>query len=279
MPVTKQNVLNVGTGTLAVYSSLAANGFLVYDGKTWTDDPDAPTNVIDVWIDPATKEIFALQETGTASGGIWRHPFGSPWSASAAVAETGDFLWGLSSTDMWIVKNDSPGNTATLHHWDGTAGGGVTCTSCTIPNVVSGLWGPTSNNIYALAGTSVYHWNGVAWSALSDITLPAKSGAIDGTSTGDVYIGGGDGTLHHFDGTTWSTPFDVPFAIRGVQVFANDDIFITGLADRMYHFDGAHWYPVRLDVDGLDFLDGRGDTLFGVDGSGTVHRLVRSYPW
>lgn len=132
------------------------------------------------------------------------------------------------------------------------------------------IWGSSPNDVWAVANTGVnnlWHFNGEEWS-----TWPKRVGttfySIYGFSQDDIWMGGNDGKLYHFDGNEWALSFryDVE-GMRGANmrsIWGNspDDIYVAGNIQPesgppwesfLLHFDGNRWNELVLTNYGMLF--------------------------
>ena len=171
----------------------------------------------------------------------WRAVFTDPLPAALLS------IWGSSARDVWAVGGD-PGDGPYVIHFDGAAwrrvptgtrgalwwvhgfpdgvifmGGergtilryqGGTFTPMTTPSAsptVFGIWGPSSNDVFAVGGLFtgagfVWHWDGTAWSPVTLPTFPPglvmpSIFKVWGTSSTDAWFCGTGGVIMHWDGT------------------------------------------------------------------------------
>lgn len=119
--------------------------------------------------------------------------------------------------------------------------------------------------------------------------LPPHDGAmrsIWGSSATDIWAGGDEGLLLHYDGTSWSSvPSGTTDPLVALWGTAPDDIWAVGeagadqVAIRSYartilHYDGRAWMPVWHGVTGPHVntrISGTGPTDIWVDGSPPLH--------
>lgn len=119
-------------------------------------------------------------------------------------------------------------------------------------NVASG----TTRGLYDIwcSGASVFavgesatllRWNGNAF-----VAQPAPTGfnstltAISGTSANDVWAVGDDGSIVHFDGTSWTKSMSpTTEKLRAVLAFSANDVYASG-DDSVLHWDGSVWTKV-----------------------------------
>jgi hypothetical protein len=181
--------------------------------------------------------------------------------SEAATTEIRNTVWGTSSSDVWT--GGTAGNTS-LQHWDGaswtTMAGAETAD-------VTGLWGTSSTNVYAVGGTYAQRWDGVSW---TDVPTDATSGllAIWGSSATDIYAGGLNGMLVHSSGGNFT-------AVSGTGLNTNytaaiwgtsaSDVYIGGTAVR--HWDGTSWSAVSAGITNVQAIWGSSATDIWIGGS------------
>jgi hypothetical protein len=167
---------------------------VAWDGRAWS-----PLG--------ADRADRAAAATWTAGGNdVWvvgdgiEHWDGATWTqqvpGGAGAASTFTSISGSFSTDVWAV------GPAGVEHYDGE-----TWTPIAVPTstpALAAVWVSSLENawIVGAAGT-VLESAGNAFIVLpvgpkSDLT------AITGTGPTDVWVGGADGTISHWDGTTWT---------------------------------------------------------------------------
>ena len=202
-------------------------------------------------------------------------------------------VWAASPSDAWAA--DFFGH---LYHWNGQSW--LDTPTAAQFYGVSGVWGTSSNDVWADGEFGIEHWDGTSWS------ITPRGGylllqEIWGTSSNDVWALGGGFTLEHWDGSRWSeitqeeqccdfthawgaAPNDVwavsdsGFAhwdgaswtapeqelsqiAEGLWGFGPNDVWAVGQFGIIGHYDGAKWTEVRAARDGQP-------DLFAVWGSG-----------
>ena len=66
------------------------------------------------------------------------------------------------------------------------------------------IWGSSSNDVFAVGGDgSILHYDGNSWSAMSSGTVRNLK-SVWGSSSSDVFAVGNEGTILHYDGTSWT---------------------------------------------------------------------------
>lgn len=125
------------------------------------------------------------------------HWDGTAWSGTTGVVKKGlNSVWGNSATDIWAV-----GDEGTIFHWNGILG--ETVPSGTKDNL-NGVWGSSASDVWAVGGYppggnsngSIHHWNGATWSSIRIGTSVLNS--VWGSSAADVWAVGEDGTILHY---------------------------------------------------------------------------------
>src|SRR5262249_40505537 len=105
------------------------------------------------------------------------------------------------------------------------------------------LWGSASNDVWAIGGPNVLHWDGVNWTLLPSIGVTGLWD-ISGNRPGNIWAAGYQ-SLAHFDGTNWKK-MDLPAGVsefRSILAIADNDV-LAWAYNESYHWDGATWTPV-----------------------------------
>jgi hypothetical protein len=129
--------------------------------------------------------------SGSAVGGGWRS-YASPGTNGVTA------VWAFAPDDVWA------GSQIVLH-FDGTKFAPVSTPPI---GFVADFLGLGPDDLYAVSGTSLLHWDGAAWSLVDfgGAISPTDLQAIWGTSRDDLWLGDTlNGAVHHFDGTAWRT--------------------------------------------------------------------------
>jgi len=311
-----------GRGINDVYA-VGTNGTLLhYDGTSWSrGELPISATLWSVW-GASPNDLYAVGDSGT-----FLHYDGSAWSAvrvplKSEIAFYG--VWGLAADDIYAV-----GEKATILHYDGSnwsiADQGQTA------GYLQGLWGTGANDVYASgSGGVLRHYDGSGWSDVSsgttqDLFAIWGSGSDDlfalgpstvvhfgqsgptltqvdsgtpeelysawGTSMSDVTAVGGEGTIQHFDGSSW-TGMKSPTreALNWIWGSGSNDQFAVGAAGTIVHFDGARWIamdsPTQASLNGVwgsgakdVYAVGEDGTFLHYDGSSwsLVDTSVRTY--
>ena len=126
--------------------------------------------------------------------------------------------------------------------------------------------GFAANDLYAVAGASLLHWDGAAWSAVDfgGTIDPSGLTAIWGTSASDLWLGdSSNGRVHRWNGTTWSTTVTQVVEVTDIWGSSSSDVYVSGIFG-LSHWNGATW------TESDDFLVDHSDGLWG---SGPERRL------
>jgi hypothetical protein len=148
-----------------------------------------------------------------------------------------------------------------------------------IPEVASDLrsvWGSGPNDVYAVGGPTVLHWNGTEWSA----TTRAIAGnpdlnllAVWGSGPADVYAGGGS-RMFHWNGQRWDMhDFSSPVGpILDIWGSGPSDVYAVG-GLHIEHWDGTSWSELEPGTFQSIWGSGPSDVwaVGGRDAPGTVH--------
>jgi hypothetical protein len=206
------------------------------------------------------NSVFALGEDAT----VLEYD-GSQWSRLTPAWTMSDDLfgaWGLSADDYYFVGGGTMTTGAILHNksgqWTNEKNGAF-----------SKIWGTSSENIYTIGSSGVFHFNGSAWSSVDVGYSPYHYRGIWGTDPNDVYIAGFSGpndVILRYDGATWSNMLEGAgysnLFIHEIWGTSSDNIYAVGTGKQILHFDGTSWKSVDT---GLTLLPLYGIWGFGAD--------------
>jgi hypothetical protein len=177
---------------------------------------------------PSTTSCFAVGNyTASTQKTLVEHWNGTAWAIVTSPNPTGassaalNGVSCLSDTNCHAVGNYSASSTGKtlVEHWNGTAWSVIVSPNPTSANfaVLSGVACPSTTSCFAVGtsfvnsanNTLVEHWNGTAWSV---VTNPTSFGVLSGVacpSTTSCFAvgttGSGPNTLvEHWNGTSWS---------------------------------------------------------------------------
>jgi len=117
---------------------------------------------------------------------------------------------------------------------------------------VMSAWGPGDGSLWIVGGGlfegRILHKHAATWSEVElGFRVPLLNW-VHGTSGSDVFVGGNDGTILHFDGSEWrlqATPTTLP--VWGLWALAPDDVWAVGgdnartTPPLVMRFDGVAW--------------------------------------
>jgi hypothetical protein len=186
--------------------------------------------------------VIVVDDAGMIDAGTWADA--SPpaqLGAGSAVATTGP-------TNVWVAGNGP------ILHYDGASWTSVFDDS---ESTFGSLWANTPTDAWAvgyypgpnsmLAG-SIAHWNGTAWTDVTNAPPTNQLFRVWGSSPSDVWVVGdevvGNGLtaiVLHFNGSTWSIAYtDATQDFGSVWGSGPNDVWVSGLGDTV-HFDGTTW--------------------------------------
>jgi len=158
------------------------------------------------------------------------------------------------------------GDQGVAAHWSGTVWTQVaTGTTADLIDV----WGRASDDVFALAASSLIHWNGTSWSPLS---IPAGSYHALAGDEGHLYVVGDAGTVRVFDGAQWATE-DPGTTANLVSVWAaGGRVVAVGDAGTIVERDVSGWTPgkTRATANLASVWGSASDGFFAVGEHGTV---------
>jgi hypothetical protein len=156
-------------------------------------------------------------------------------------------LWGDRPDNYWLANQSA---NATLR-WDGSV-----WVSISLPGGggVSGTWGSSSGDVWAMSLGGIGHWAGSAWFVVPSAASVSLFAAWGSSSTDVWAVGGtagGAGAILHWDGIGWAT---VPLPASQAQVIvsvwgsSSTDVWAVGYissgAGLILHWDGVAWTTI-----------------------------------
>jgi len=167
-----------------------------WNGAAWSEmllpTITASPDLRAVW-GPVGGPVYAV---GSA-GAIVRFD-GTDWIEDDRVAEDLVGIWGTGPADIWAV-----GVRGLIAHYDGTAWDDSHALGGNLPSNVAGIWGSGPNQIFVVGGTTVWRYDGAAWTATA-LPTAAAANAVWGRAANDAYIVGATGMAFRWDGTAWN---------------------------------------------------------------------------
>jgi hypothetical protein len=274
-----------GTAANNVWAVGNQERILHYDGASWTSVRGSPSgmHLRTVW-GRAANDVWAAGGDSQGSRAIALHYDGTRWTDASPRGDALRSIWGpTTGTSAYAVGNQEIGDTTTI--WTVGASTITLDTSGVLGRVValggaggSNVWGAgeagillhNDGNGWAKISSTVVErvfLNGAwmagpdeGWAVGSNGTIlrfhgghwqvsPSGVGwdliAVHGTSASDVWAGGANDELLHWDGHTWTpvTGFDSGGAVTAVRAVAPNDVWIGFIAStpRIHHWDGSTW--------------------------------------
>jgi hypothetical protein len=270
-----------------------------WNGSTWARlETVTGWDIWGIWAESDTRVIVtaAAGEILTWENGKWYRSFDADncqmngvhgnGTRTVAVGTEGEFVsreagsWvkqnigvGGNFEDVWV----SPSGTAFVTMDDGRVGVWSGGAMQDVRNVSAGylgpIWGNSDTDVYAGGGTTLKHFNGVAW---SDVTLPAIDGvtALWTPATGEVFVTTYHGDIGHLTNGTW----DLEKSDKGLRGLGGrgKTLFAVGNDGRILERDNGSWNqhdhgPTRP-INGLYALSS--NEVLACGGGGLVLRVT-----
>lgn len=334
--IDENNIVVVGN-SYCLYAGpywICKNNIYRFNGSSWKDiGPwNSEVDMRSVWGNSA-HDVFI----GAGAGRMLHYDGATLVPMDIPTGRTITGIWGRSNDDVYAV---TPGLPAEVLHYDGVSwqtinaslnvsvgaihegGGGVIASgsagyaiydgsnwsSGTVAahERVMGIWGRSSNDLFAITDGSMLHHDGAKWRRLmggSNVqwngVWVAENGeafavnekgierrdatgwqpmigqgglAIWGRSSSDVYIVGGEGTINHYDGSEWRPmQSGTTQELRGI--WGTDDRTIVAGQSVILSNDGGGWVQMQGDIPQVEYRGVWGtsnDNVFVVGGAGTI---------
>lgn len=209
-----------------------------FDGASWSKMYDAQQNgeyasFRAAWGSGANDVWFAGDE------GLVVHWDGSVLSPPVAAFGTTDSFYavgGTSAHDVWLVS--AVGSANRFHHYDGHTWTTVfTDVAGTLP--VTGLYVATPTDAWAVGveGGPAYHFDGSTWSRADATATHALESSLGiwGSDPNDIWAVGQNGSVRHYQGTTWNAVPLTSDTIVGVSGTGPDDVWMLTSAGAILH--------------------------------------------
>lgn len=115
------------------------------------------------------------------------------------------------------------------------------------------------------------------WELMESGTTVLRLEGVWGNSSSDVFAVGTDGTILHYDGSSWSSMTSgTSKSLRDVWGSSGSDVFAVGVYGTILHYDGETW--TAMDSGYSNTLYGiwgsSGSDVFAVGGSGTTGTIL-----
>ena len=113
------------------------------------------------------------------------------------------------------------------------------------PIEVTGIWGSSGTDVYAIGYGSILHYDGTRWSSMKSGVNVALN-AIWGSSGTDVFAVGE--AIIHYDGKTWSSMTSgTSNSLQGIWGSSATDVFAAGYFNTILRYDGSTWSDMTND--------------------------------
>jgi hypothetical protein len=228
---------------------------LHYNGSAWSAMISGTTNNLSsVWGSSGT-DVFAVGNFGTIL-----HYNGSAWSAMISgtmVSLTG--VWGTASSDVFAVGGFNcgyPDACSLILFFNGISWANSTWRGCGYPcaDYFNNIWGSSSTDVFAIGyfavkpsvcrecylfnGSLIAHYDGTQWQR--DEGEKIQFYGIWGSSGSDVFVVGTNGSIRHYEGSTWSPMSSgTTNRLNSVWGCSSNDVFAVGENGTILHYDGT----------------------------------------
>ncbi len=108
------------------------------------------------------------------------------------------------------------------------------------------IWGSDANNVWAVSTWRIWHFDGTQWHLDYEPTASSQFLSVWGLGKNDVWAGTDNGTIYHYDGTSWAE-VSSPSKGAGAYVYAlwgadaQDLWCAVGNGGYLYHYTGLTW--------------------------------------
>ena len=190
--------------------------------------------------------------SNTWSGEVLRSGSSVPWHS--VVQNAGDQLhdiWGSSPSEIHAAGG-TVGGAGVVARFDGLA---WKVGPLGNQGPVTGLWGTSAGDVYAVNSGQLLRYNGSAWTAGK---LGVGLQAVDlwkGASSRVFVVGSGQtsagtwATAGQLSGSSWKlSNLGTQGRAVGVWGRSDSDVYAVGHRGTIHHFNGSTWSPVRLDL-------------------------------
>ncbi|HEU0030344.1 MAG TPA: hypothetical protein VFQ53_06925 [Kofleriaceae bacterium] len=247
-----------------------------------------------------TWEVVRQDETASLLA-VWGSSAQDVWVVGGRTALDGgptvlryqDHAWsrvdtGQTTLDLWWAFGVAPddvffgGSNGTILRFRG--GSFEKQTTPPISGVVFGIWGASSNDVWAVgdggaAGAIVWHFDGTQWTSPAlPAGTPSRVFKVHGRASNDVWMSCGDGSMLHWDGATLErqlTGVDTP--LFSVVTTPDDVVAVGGVLGQgqILEGTGADW-QVNAFASPVAWrgIAGLGDTVYALGEDGAVAERV-----
>ncbi len=184
------------------------------------------------------------------------------WTPESLTDVIANAVGGSSPQDEWAV-----GLGGKTMHYQGAFWNAVLTP---VNNPLVAVWAIAPDDAWTVGlgpPSVVLHWDGVAWTTVSD----APTGAYDdvwAASATAVFLAARDVGVQRWNGTTWASVGNLaayhPIAIRGTSA---TDLWVATAEGTLLHGDGSAWSPAGPSATAVHFIDANSPTDVWVIGS------------
>ena len=124
-------------------------------------------------------------------------------------------------------------------------------------NTLNAVWGSSGSNVFAGGWNgTILHYDSSVWTAMTSGTTECLR-SIWGSSESDVFAVGDNGMILHYDGNSWTAMMSgTTECLRSIWGSSRSDVFAIGYT--ILHYDGSAW---------IEMSRGTTDMLTGIWGS------------
>ncbi len=221
--------------------------FFHWDGASFTVLPKVPSTDFPVLvIGGFGNSVFA----GDGDGTVYRYTAPN-WDNVFKVNGFIGSISGRAENDVWFG-----GQVGVTAHWNGTQVESTGNTSGCDVAVVSGItraWAADECG-------NVYRRETSAWVPAFANGYIGLYRAVHGSSAADIWVGGEQGGMSHFDGTSWtesaisSAPIGSIWVLSPTSAFATESVDNPNVPTHVFHWDGSTWQSAGLAGQGSNGL-------------------------
>lgn len=207
-----------------------------YDGESWTQVIDPELAVVPLF----SGWSGGVNDVWINSGGDVLHWDGESWTRMAVGSGAPLYAITGSGSDVFAV-----GDYGTIVH----STGGEFTTQAISDFDVTGLWGASANDVWAVGGPFILHRTGSAEWAFEPAPDFTFLNGVWGSSASDVWAVGEAGTIVHNDGGGWSSVHvDSALSLNGVGGTSSSNVWAVGNDGALLYWNGAAWSDQSFDA-------------------------------
>ncbi|HEX5060313.1 MAG TPA: hypothetical protein VFV99_13185 [Kofleriaceae bacterium] len=141
---------------------------------------------------------------------------------------------------------------------------------------IAGIW-EDGADLWVANQQGIYHRHAGVWEPLIQPTGSVVWYRSIWAGGGHVFAAGYDGSIAHFNGTSWDSAETGTLHVNGIWGRSPTDVYAVGgkQGGQIFHFDGNGWTEMTIPTAGLlNGVFGIGNDVFAVGDAGTILRLV-----